>query len=604
MKLPRLSTGRAAAVIVLVVVGLAFQSSIGDSPIVDEVPHIGAGYSYVARQDMRLNPEHPPLVKDLAGLPIALFLRPSDEIFGTTNWTTAVNGQWNFGRELIFRDGENGDTVKTLARAPLLIFLILSCWLIWKWTRERYGGSGALMAVVLFAFSPTVLAHARLVTTDMAAAFGVLASTYCFLRYLREPNRRTFALAALTLGIAFLSKFNTVLLGPFFVLVACFFTLDGHWESVKRFKRALRAVGMTALIGATAVLLVVWPVYIVHTLHYPAERQLSDTRTILASQEDTKPLKRITLALVERPVLRSLGHWTLGLAMVVQRNAGGNTIYWLGRIVKEGGPWYFPIVYLLKEPLAWWALCALAVTTLALHRRRHQGAPKHGSWWTTHTEEWMWLLWLAIYWGVSINSTLNIGIRHLMPVYPFTAMFVAGRLSVLMEWLRGYDKLRFKWFAAGIAALLGWYVFSTVHVHPYYLTYFNEIAGGPRGGFRYVVDSNLDWGQDAKRLAQWTDQQDLQRICVDYFGWADIGWYMGDKARWVSNNTWRDAQDFIRRNRCDGWFAVSATYLQNSNGERTFQPDPGAGQGTYRWLLDYQPVTVVGNSIFIYHITK
>jgi hypothetical protein len=600
MELPRFSTGRLAMLVVGIATTLAVISNISDAPIVDEIPHIGAGYSYVKRLDMRLNPEHPPLVKDLAGLPLQ-FVNFDEEIFATSHWTTEVNGQWMFGRTLIFHSGADPDTVKNLARAPVLVFFLLACWLVWKWTRERYGNNGAFIAVVLLAFSPTVLAHMRLVTTDMAAATGVLAATYCFLRFLRAPTRGTFALAALTLGIAFLSKFNTILLAPYFALVAFIFAVDGHWGSVKRWKRGFHTLAMTAGVGLAAVVFVVWPVYAAHVWNYPTQKQASDTRAIVSGQGNN-PFKTFATWAADKPGIRGLGHWTLGLAMVQQRNAGGNTIYWLGQVVKQGGPWYFPIVYILKEPLAWWLLCAMGLATLAVHRRRHQGSPKHGSWWSRHTEEWVWLLWLAIYWGVSINSTLNIGIRHLLPVYPFAIMLVAGRLAVLMDWLHTYDKRRLKVFVGAIAILLGWYVFETVHVHPHYLTYFNQLAGGPSGGYRYVVDSNLDWGQDARRLGEFVRARGIERICIDYFGWSEVAEYVGEPYRWTSSTSWKDAADFRKRNGCDGWLAVSGTFLQNSNGERTFEPEPGTG--TYRWLLDYQPIEVVGNSIFVYHLPK
>jgi dolichyl-phosphate-mannose-protein mannosyltransferase len=597
----RLHTRYLAIIVVAAATLLAWFSSRGDSPIVDEVPHIGAGYSYVKQWDMRLNPEHPPLVKDLAGLPL-LTLDIDQHIFNASPWTNDVNGQWNFGRAMIFTRNANADLIKDLARAPVFLFFFISCWLVWKWMRERYGAHGALIAVILVAFSPTILAHSRLVTTDMAATTGVLAATYFFLKLLRTPSKKHFVLSTLTLGLAFLAKFNTILLGPYFVLIALLLTLDGHPCSQRRWKKTGRALLLTAGVGFGAVLCVVWPVYVLHTWDYPVDRQSSDTQTILASQDDDKILKKIALWASDTPVIRALGHWTLGLAMVQQRNSGGNTIYWLGQVVRQGGPWYFPIVYFLKEPLAWWLLSGMAIASLAMHRQRHRGSPKHGSWWMRHTEEWVWLLWLAFYWTISIRSTLNIGIRHLLPIYPFAIMLVAGRLTILIDWLRAHDPRRLQWFGAIIALLLGWYVFETVHVHPYYLTYFNQIAGGPSGGYRYVVDSNLDWGQDAKRLAQWVHEHAVNRICVDYFGWSDVSWYMPREYRWTSSSQWRDATDFKAHNQCDGWIAVSATFLQNANGERTFARE--STEGTYRWLLEYQPVTVIGNSIFVYHITQ
>ncbi len=589
------------AIIIGVSLVLALLSSLGDSPIVDEIPHIGAGYSYVRTGDMRLNPEHPPLVKDLAGLGL-LTLGLNESAFNQPQWVSETNGQWTFGRFLIFGSGNNPDTVKNVARLPMLIFFILGAWFIWKWSRERYGDTAALIATVLFSFSPTILAHTRLVTTDMAAAVSVLIATYFFLRLLRDQNRHHFIWSALTLGLALLSKFNTVLLAPYFILIAVLYGLDGHWLGHRAWSRAWRNMLMTASVGLTAFVGVVWPMYMLHTWNYPAERQHTDTESILGWQNKSL-LKTFAVWGSDKPIIRATAQYALGLAMVQQRSEGGNTIYWLGRVVKQGGPWYFPIVYFLKEPLAWWVLVSMACTALAFHRRRHTGESKRGSWWTHNTDEWIWLLWLGIYWTVSIRSTLNIGIRHLLPVYPFAIMLVAGRLSILLAWLKAHDHKRFVWFSLTVAGLLGWYTFESVHVFPYYLTYFNQIAGGPSGGYQYVVDSNLDWGQDAKRLGEWAHEQGIKKISVDYFGWSDPAYYLGrDVYVWTSSTQWRDAKDFIRRNRSNGWIAVSGTFLQNSNGEKTFTDNTDSG--TYRWLLDYQPETVIGNSIFVYHITR
>jgi hypothetical protein len=270
----------------------------------------------------------------------------------------------------------------------------------------------------------------------------------------------------------------------------------------------------------------------------------------------------------------------------------------MGRVVREGGPGYFPTVYFLKEPLAWWILVSMALTALVFHHRRRPKEHKRGHFFTDNLEEWVWLLWLAIYWFVSVRSTLNIGVRHLLPIYPFTILLVSGRLGVLIEWLRKHDRIRLQWFSLAIAALLGWYTFESVSVWPSYLSYFNELAGGPSGGHRFVADSNLDWGQDAKRLGQWAERNNVRKISLDYFGWSDPGYYLGTRYVYTTGSYWKDAKDFMARNSSDGWIAISATFYE----EATNRAEPGAS--TYRWLMDYEPVAVIGNSIFVWHITK
>jgi hypothetical protein len=584
-----------AAAIIAVATGLAFTSSLNDSPIVDEVPHIGAGFSYVTQLDGRLNPEHPPLIKDLAGLAI-LPLELNRHVFQTPSWTTDVNGQWQFGHDLIFGSGGNPDTIVQVARLPMLLVFVFACWLMWKWARERYGETAGLIALILFSFSPTILAHARLVTTDMGAAVGVLAATYCFLAFLRKPDRGTFAMSALSLGLALLAKFNTALLGPFFVLVAVLYGLDGHFTRAA-WRRALRWFGLTALVGAASFVFMVWPFYFVQTFNEPAQQQLMETKSITAGYPNSI-FKSAIIWGADKPVIRAATHWGLGLLMVAQRAEGGNTIYWLGRVVTAGGPGYFPLIYFLKEPLAWWALVAMALGALVFHHRKRRTEHKHGHFFTDNFDEWVWLVWLAIYWAVSIHSTLNIGVRHLLPVFPFAILLVSGRLAVLMDWLRAHDRMRLRIFSAVIALLLGWFVFESVHVWPSYLSYFNQFVGGPSGGYRFVTDSNLDWGQDLKRLGQWVEENDIPKISLDYFGWADQGYYLKGRSVYTTVGYWKDANDFIRRNTTNGWIAVSATYFQQA------VYSTNQDNGGYRWLLNYEPVTVIGNSIFVWHITR
>mgnify|MGYP001567629925 FL=1 len=577
-----------------IALALAFTSTLSDAPIVDEVPHIGAGYSYIARGDMRLNPEHPPLIKDLAGIALAI-INPQTSVFSTSSWTTDVNGQWQFGRDLIFESDRSPDTIKVVARLPMLMVFAFACWLVWKWARERYGDVAAIMSLTLLAFSPTILAHGRLVTTDMGAATGILAATYCFIKFLRKQNTHTFWWAVLSLGLALLAKFNTVLLGPYFVIAALIYGFQFKFRSLTAWKAGARLVALTVLLGATSFVAVVWPIYIAHTWNYPAERQRSDTASILGGYPDSL-LKTTLLWASDKPIIRGAAQWGLGLAMVQQRSAGGNTIYWMGRVVRQGGPGYFPTVYFIKEPLAWWILVSVALTALIFHRRRQPDQPKRSNFYRDNLEEWMWLLWLAIYWIISIRSTLNIGVRHLLPVYPFTILLVTGRISILYEWLRHNDKQRHRIVAVVLAILLGWYAFESARIWPNYITYFNQVVGGSSGGYRFVADSNLDWGQDIKRLGVWMESNNIEKMSLDYFGWSDPSYYLGTRYLYTTGRYWKDAKDFIARNQSGGWIAISATFFL----EATNKTEPGAS--TYRWLMDYEPTAVIGNSIFVWHL--
>jgi len=551
-----------AIALIIIASCIAYFSAWNDSIIIDEDPHIGAGYSYIVKQDMRLNPEHPPLAKDLAGLAL-LPLGLNNNAFSSDFWNKDINGQWEFGRKLIFNTGNNANLITHAAKIPPILIFALAGWIIFYWTSKRYGNLAGLLALTLFSFSPTVMAHARFVTTDVPAALGVLLSTYLFIRYLKNQTKKNFILAAIGFGLALVMKFSTVLLGPYFIVLTCIWNWRNIWKTL-----CVMAVGFAVI---------VWPLYAFHTWNYPIERQHRDTEDILRSFGNRMLADPVVWASGTR-VLRAPAQYAFGLLMVTQRSAGGNTVYFRGTTTNTAGPIYFPYVYLIKEPLPWLILLLFAVIFAIFNFKRSFKIENL----KLKIDEIAMLLWIIIYWVVSIRSTLNIGVRHLLPVYPFMIILVSGIIANLFK----NAKIKFVF-----CILVGWYMFENLSVFPYYLTYFNEFAGGPSGGYRYVVDSNLDWGQDLKRFSYWVKDNNINKIELNYFGWADQKYYLGDRFIWLSEDKYLDEKDFMARNESNGWLAVSATYLQNERNAK------------YKWLADRTPIAVIGNSIFIYRIT-
>jgi hypothetical protein len=196
---------------------------------------------------------------------------------------------------------------------------------------------------------------------------------------------------------------------------------------------------------------------------------------------------------------------------------------------------------------------------------------------------------MAIYWIASLASPLNIGVRHLLPVFPFTILLVSGQIA---SWLKS-PPFGIKYLIVG--GLILWQVISVISIFPHFLAYFNEIVKGPDNGYLYVVDSNLDWGQDLKRLTKWVNEQNIDKIYVDYFGGGDAKYYLKEKfAPWWGT---RNPKELPK----GSFLAVSATFLQGGRG----QPVPGFDQpsGFYRWLYQYEPpVKKIGYSIFVYYI--
>jgi hypothetical protein len=296
--------------------------------------------------------------------------------------------------------------------------------------------------------------------------------------------------------------------------------------------------------------------------------------------------------------LRAFGQYLLGLLMVVQRAAGGNTTYFIGEVSASGWGQYFPTVYALKEPLALHILTLAAVIFSIwglLFRRKtvvfadNSFSSRLAGWLHNNFVSLAMLFFIAFYWFMSVRSPLNIGVRHVLPTFPFIFALVASQITA---WTRTGKK----GFTVLKNILVGFLLLSQaiaiVAIYPYFLSYFNEIAGGPENGHKYVVDSNLDWGQDLKRLAKWSDENGVNKIYLEYFGGATAPYYLGKKFQpWWGM---RDPKDL----KSGEWIAVSATLLMGGQGK----PARGYASptGYYDWLKAYEPKTIIGHSIFVF----
>lgn len=597
---------------------LVFFSSVGESAIMDELAHIPAGYSYLSQKDYRLNPEHPPLIKDLAALPL-LFLNlnfPTD----AKAWAQDINGQWDMGRIFLYESGNNPDRILFWSRLPIMLLAIFFGWLLFAWSRRVYGDKVGLLALTFFSFSPTFIAHSRYVTTDLAAAFGFFIGLVSFVRFLESRTSKRLIFCGLALGIALLLKFSLALLVPLYVLLGVlwlvlsnfeeFKSSDSKWRALKIFFiEKVKLLGQIILIFIIAAL-VIWAVYQFHVWNYPPERQLYDTNFILGSF-GFKPAVNLNLWMTEKPVLRPLAEYLLGILMVAQRAAGGNTTYFLGETGAAGWWYYFPVSYVLKEPLAFLilALLALAVAFKSVWQATEKSLGVTFEWMRDNFVLTSSVIFIAVYWIYSVRSPLNIGVRHVLPTFPFIYLLVSREL---IRWVRTYslpDPQNIgEWLKAAynryikalpryilITFLLAWMILNVLGSFPFYLSYYNELAGGSRVGYKFIVDSNYDWGQDLKNLRDFVRENQIESIALDYFGGGSPQYYLGDKfVPWQSRRGKPDPQAGDPE-----WFAVSATIRQGAFGQAAegFIKKP---EDSYPWLRDFEPVSRAGLSIFIY----
>ena len=413
---------------------LMLASARGDSAIIDELAHVPAGYSYLALRDYRLNPEHPPLIKDLAAS-LLLFADVNFPI-NVPSWTDDVNGQWTQGAIFLYEAGNHPDVILGLMRLPLMILAVLFGWLLWSWTRRNFSEPVAHLALIFYAFSPTFIAHSRFVTTDLAAAFGFFIGLVTFLKFLDQPSAKNILMAGLAFGTAQLLKFSLILLIPIYgVLLVAWALSRVHLGWDERAQLFLRLLGKVAVIVIVAIALI-WLVYVYHVWDYPAERQYRDAEFILGSFR-FRSWVAFDLWLIQSDFLRPLGQYFLGLFMVFQRAAGGNTQYFLGEVTAAGSRIYFPMLYLLKESLALHILSAIAIF-FAVRRVLTSSSKSIAAvlgWVRDHFLEFGSIVFIAIYWLSSLSSTLNIGVRHVLPTFPFIYVLVSKEI---VSWLRSW----------------------------------------------------------------------------------------------------------------------------------------------------------------------
>ena len=626
-------------------------SSFKESAVMDELAHIPAGYGYVRYFDYRLNPEHPPLVKALAALPLlALKLNFPTDIRA---WTSDVNGQWDMGAKFLYESGNDGNLIVRVSRiGPILLTLLLAL-VIYVWSARLLGRWWALLPTLLFAWSPQTLAHGHYVTTDIGAAFGIVLATWRFVEFFLHSSRRNLFLAGLAFGVAQAFKFSAVLLIPFFIVLAAaylFSEIARDWygtDAAKRLARfsirGLRYARSLVFIFAIGYLLVVYPLYALFTINYPLERQTNETVSTLASFAGgptpagascapVRCLADATIAASRYPLTRPFAEYALGVLMVIQRSSGGNTSYFMGEVSAAGSRAYFPIVYALKEPLPVLIFVSLALLgALAGILRKWRGTwGRLLDYIRTHFALFAMCVFTVFYWSYSMKSPLNIGVRHLFPTFPFIYILAT---HFWKNWVHGPPLLGFdeagaltRFFnlakAAGartgklalLALLVVWFGAETAGASPHFLSYFNQLGGGTYGGYRYVTDSNYDWGQDLLALKRWVSQRndndddndDIKRIAVDYFGGGSPRYELGTLAEsWWSSRGNPKTQGIE-------WLAVSVNSLQSS-----VQPAaPGFNrkpEDEYSWLTATRPKPSgpgalpepdyrAGTSIFIYRL--
>jgi 4-amino-4-deoxy-L-arabinose transferase-like glycosyltransferase len=461
------------------------------SQAIDEACHIYSGYSYWTRADFGMNPEHPPLVKLLAALPLLhmpLNATAPPPIFFKFSEFLA-------GKQFLYSN--DADAILFRTRVMVSLLAVALALLIFAATYEMFGVVAAFVAMALCCFEPNLIAHGSLVTTDVAMAMFLFATVYAFYRYVKKPTAARLCVAAVVTGLALSAKHSAVLLAPILILLALAEAVrrpgDGEQD---RAGRSLRMAGALAVIAVVA-LTILWAAYGFRFQARPTGEAMNPSLQEYAGRMESHAATEIVLTAAHYHLLPEAYLYGLTDVSITPRYLSS---YLFGKVYPHGRWFYFPAAFIIKSTLGFLGLLLLLPAAILLYGRGRGrefvflGAPP------------------AVYFLVAMASGFNIGIRHILPVYPFLIVLAGFSAAA---WTR---KSRI-WMGV-VCALLLFHIVSSVLVFPHYLTYTNELWGGSAQTYKVLANSNVDWGQQLKETKQYLDQRHINDCWIDYFSWA------------------------------------------------------------------------------------
>lgn len=508
---------------------LVCDEIIRSTPTLDEVAHLPAGQTYLEKQTFRMYRHSPPLAR-LVAAAVAWPTHP-DLLYDRTWKFHEPANHWAFAFEVIAANATKEESRKryidsfTYGRYGIAVWSMLTIPFLYWWGANWFGRWSGLLAATLWTFSPNILAHAGLVTTDLAATSAGFIASFFFSRWLERPTWSRFGIATAALGLAQLVKFSSLWL---YFIFAFWLLSSISWERIRSRKGNLQTPTknephptkgiLKSCLGYGAMVLLSFIVidvgYLFEGVGTPLgsfpflsesltrARRFDDSP---APESNNLTYRKIWQVRVNRFQGTPLAyvpcplpyHFVAGFDEQKFEAEGKYPMYLRGEfappllsadartsIFNRRGWWYYYFYALaVKSPLSTMVLIAFAVA-LAIYRPA--------------TRSIIPLLYLAFVpiLAMSFFTDINLGLRYVLASLPFLFV-VAGSLVTT-------DRPRWVYWVTGLA--LGWNLVVIARIHPHELSYFNEVVGGPTQGRYHLIDSNIDWGQDLRGLARWLDQ--------------------------------------------------------------------------------------------------
>jgi hypothetical protein len=560
--------GLAAGLLLALFASLCFMSQRQKSVTVDEFSHFPSGLYNLVSKDWHMDRESPPLVKCL---PAATCLLTKPELRIQPH-RRRVN-LWAYGYEFMFANSANYRTIFEAGRIVIILFACLGGYLLYRFTTEIFGPISGLFALCLYVFNPNVIAHSRLTTIDAGATCMFFFSIYFFWKFLKRPRTDTALLAGIALGLAQLAKFTALILYPIFLFILCILLCckprkrPGEAEPLKRHFLAYVSLFLVAILVS---LIVINAGYLFSKTLVPIE-QYSFQSSLLKSLSSSLSS--------DLPVPLPKDH-VMGFDGQLALSEGGTRFYegyLMGERSTEGWWYYYLVAFLVKNPVALFVVLTIAALCWCLARKARPDLV---------TTLCIWTPVVVLFFYFSFFTNIPIGIRFLLPLLPL--LFMASAILCV-------SKLMTRWPGRLlITILLAAYAVPTFFVFPNYLSYFNLAAGGPSNGHKWLIDSNLDWGQDLPALQRFMKARGIEKVDLGYFGRVDPAIY-------------GISYQLAGRNPEKGVSVISVNYLVGRPyyvlDPNTKEPKP-IGAHYYSRYRDLEPTDIINHTLYVFDLRK
>ena len=515
----------------------------GSSITCDEFAHIPAGYYYLKTSRYFFNLEHPPLIKDIAALPLLIinptlprfseikhnFEYPYTEAATFARSAEIQNDEWSWGYLFLFYPGNNLDQMVFWSRLAMIIFNSILLFLLYYFLSKIWSVRAAFISIFFIALTQFTLAHGSLVTMDFASTLLQIITLVWFSAFLKKfiENKKysvSFFFTIIFLTLAILTKFSSLVLLPVIFIGAIVYLVI-----VKKSARWLSPLSMLVLLILSSIILAV-AFYSLHLFGAKGDEIFRQIQYLYPKNFSPVGLDILNYLSRGNIFLKGLAEFIMGILLVFFRIEGADqVVYFLGRNygAEGAGFWYFPLLYLTKisVPLLFLTFMMLIIKVVKIFQSKIAWDKELRKSVIQNAFAWVLIVFIFTYLPLALFSRLNIGLRHIMPVVISSFLLTAKALDSYWE-MKIYHMAKIKHIFFASAALI---IFSTIYTFPNYLSYYNFLVGGYQNGYNIATDSNHDWGQDVKRLANWAEENKVKTIYANIFTKVPLAYYLEEK---------------------------------------------------------------------------